>query len=110
MPLQVSGTGQLALSDCRLRDNTADYGGALYVEASLLDLQLRVLPTIIITRATFERNKSTRRQGGGISVQRRSIVITDSEFKLNSAAADGGGIFVKDQVGGCRYMPCMCDY
>ncbi|MBO0936181.1 hypothetical protein J2I47_06450 [Fibrella sp. HMF5335] len=81
-----SGSAKINLDECLFSDNSATYGGAVYVDpgSDLLD-------SLTINNCQFLSNKATI-LGGAISTASNQCRIEYSLFRYNSAGGDGGAI------------------
>ena len=77
--LYVGFTGMLTLQNISVTHGSADPGGGLFSEG-----------TLIITNSTFLNNSSAG-SGGGVT-NNGTATITNSTFSNNSATGDGGGV------------------
>jgi Chlamydia polymorphic membrane protein (Chlamydia_PMP) repeat len=69
-------------------------GGALHIQNEDATSGARKL-LVFITKCLFSGNASTSRSGGAIWSNRNAVIkITDSQFTLNSAAEQGGALFI----------------
>ncbi|HSH03363.1 MAG TPA: hypothetical protein VLL52_12650, partial [Anaerolineae bacterium] len=102
-----SNATALTLNNATFQNNRADYGGALYNDATinsdsssftnnLADMQGAGIYTndngnTTLTRATISGNNASE-QGGGIFTDTGTTNITDSTLSNNDATNNGGGI------------------
>jgi len=89
--LEVRTYGTVTIADSDISSNTATNsgsGGAYFKGGSLA-------ADVLISGSTFDGNIAlTRRAGGGLAVQNRSLVVNDSTISNNASGAYGGGIAV----------------
>jgi uncharacterized delta-60 repeat protein/CSLREA domain-containing protein len=78
----IYNNGNLSVVNVTLQGNTADMGGAIYIESG----------TTSIENSTFTGN-SAARLGGGILNWIGILDVVNSTFQGNSAAWDGGAIY-----------------
>ena len=80
--------GTLMMDDAYFEENSADSGGAILLEDGL---------TTVITSASFINNDATTFFGGAMLIdQDMSVVTIDAvEFEGNSAGSSGGAIYVQ---------------
>ena len=73
---------RVAVSDLRLEDGAADYGGAIYsYDADL-----------VITRSTITGNAATA-AGGAVYASNSSLTLADTSVGSNSSDGYGGGVY-----------------
>jgi hypothetical protein len=78
----------LQLSDCTVAGNTAAFlGGGIYPEGEQLQL----------TRCAIRHNQTPTLDGAGIYASRLSI-LTHCLVEQNSAAGDGGGLYISENA------------
>ncbi len=88
--LEVRTYGTVTIADSDISSNTATSegsGGAYFNGGSLA-------ADVLISGSTFDGNSASRRAGGGLVVQNRSLVVNDSTISNNASGAYGGGIAV----------------
>lgn len=85
-----ASTGQLLLADTSLSDNTADFGGGVYV------FSFGGTGDLIITNAVFQNNRTTGKSTDGGAIfydgQAGRLFVSSSTFSNNAASGDGGAI------------------
>lgn len=86
-----TGSGELILADMDLRDNRAEYGGAIGSGSGLLTLSDRVL---------IENNLADRDGGGLYLFGNATLYAVDAALSIvgNEAYGSGGGLFAGNQA------------
>ena len=82
----ISCSGQLKLTDCIFKNNTADRGGAIF---ALIGGELKNC-TFIDNKALFD--------GGAIFTPNYQMLIHDSKFINNTASREGGAIYAISSI------------
>jgi hypothetical protein len=84
----------------RFTGSSADRGGAVWADAA---------STVTIASAWFERNEATTGDGGAVTTEGpgAAVSVTDSTFRDNDAADDGGALFLVD--GGTVIRSVFCE-
>jgi hypothetical protein len=81
-----TATGPLRISNSTVADNTAQFGGGLFLE--------NAAQAVTITSSVISGNKSTLGNGGGggIFMIETTVIISETAITGNSAVFRGGGI------------------
>ncbi len=77
----MASRGTIAITRCTFRGNSADLGGALYLDGA----------TATVTDSVLDSNSAT--YGGGI-LAGASLVISNTTFRSNRADFDGGALYL----------------
>lgn len=75
--------GRVIFAACNFTENAAEAGGALLLQGGGL-----------VGGGVFTANRATARSGGAIFALGRNGLIQDTLFRRNSAAVEGGAVFV----------------
>ncbi|PRP96789.1 putative outer membrane protein pmp20 precursor [Enhygromyxa salina] len=79
-------------------DNSADYGGAIYLRNGAADADV-----IEIRNSRFVGNHATNGAGGAMRLQDSGVTVVNSEFVDNDATTAGGGVWGRADFFGCTF-------
>jgi hypothetical protein len=80
----IDSNGSLTIANCRIADNSADYGGGLFQGSNS--------GRVVISNSRVELN-TTSNHGGGLYVG-GNVTMTDTQVLSNTAIEHGGGLHV----------------
>nr|HPR16984.1 hypothetical protein [Candidatus Cloacimonadota bacterium] len=84
--LSCFNSDNLIISNCRFTSNQANYGGALYIQDSDIQMQSCVI----------DHNEATH-DGGGLVIRTNAApTLNDVTVSHNTCAYDGGGLYICD--------------
>jgi uncharacterized repeat protein (TIGR01451 family) len=83
----------LSVSKSGFYDNTAGYGGALYLHATSAEAPQS------ISESTFAENGAEYSEGGAIYIDTGNLYVDGSTFTDNNASSEGGALYYGDEDG-----------
>ena len=91
------GSGSIEFSNCTIYNNTAKYGGGMYIGS---------YSSIVLNNCTI--NNNTASYGGGMYIiSYNSIVLNNCYIYSNTAQVNGGGMWIFSLGGGSiKYINC----
>ena len=105
--LEVHGCGGIHLISTTAKistslfiNNSAEFGGALYLSQSNVDIYSSI----------FQFNRAYRGGGGALEVSDSDVSITDSLFKSNSAVRNGGAIHANKSTAKSKLHISRCSF